>query len=74
MESSPITLTFFLFPPTPPHTHTFTHAAGIPMSPEESEHEAMQQFDCSAFLAAKQNMKTTVGSLALQVASGNMNW
>lgn len=45
------------------------------MSSEESEHEAMQQFDCSAFLAQKQNVKTTVDSLAvsklLVIRTGN---
>lgn len=32
-------------------SHTFTHATRMPMMLEESEHEAMQQFNCSGSLA-----------------------
>lgn len=39
-------------------THTHTYATGMPMRQKESEHEAMQQFDCSGLLP-RQNPNAT---------------
>lgn len=53
---------------TPPFTPTYTHiyATGMPMRYEESEHEAMQQFDCSGSLPGQNpNATATVCLLAL---------
>lgn len=52
-----------------PQTHTFTHATGMPMRYKESEHEAMQQFDCSGSLPRQNpNATATVDLFALQMA------
>lgn len=57
----------YTLPFTPTYTHVY--ATGMPMRYKESEHEAMQQFDCSGSLPRQNpNATATAYLLALQMA------